>query len=86
MAAWGGRIRAQIQRAAARAPGRGTVTLALSVGRDGTLRGAEVAVASGNPALDRAALAAVRAAGRFPPAPASVTGAVHRFALPLRFD
>lgn len=87
MAEWGGAIRAHLQRRApARGTGRGTVTLALSVGRDGRLVSANVAASSGDPHLDRAALAAVRGAGRLPPAPARLDGAQHRFSLPLRFD
>ncbi|MBL4558678.1 MAG: TonB family protein [Rhodobacteraceae bacterium] len=39
---------------------------------------------SGNAALDRAALDAVRRAGRFPPAPAALDGASHVFDLPVR--
>lgn len=86
MADWGGRIRARIMRAAPRASGRGTVTVQLTVGRDGGLQAVTVSRSSGNPALDRAALAAVRAAGRLPPAPAGLDGAAHAFTLPLRFD
>ncbi|MGY6411487.1 MAG: energy transducer TonB family protein [Alkalilacustris sp.] len=86
MATWGGLIRAHIMRRSPRAPAAGQVLLRLDISADGTLRAAELARSSGTPALDRAALAAVRAAGRFPPAPAALGGGVHRFTLPLRFD
>jgi protein TonB len=87
MAEWGAAIRAHLlRRAPARGVGRGTVTLALSVARDGRLLEAGVAASSGDPGLDRAALLAVRGAGRLPAAPAALGGASHRFSLPLRFD
>ena len=86
MGEWGGRIRAQIMRGSPRAPVAGVVTLRLDIARDGTLHGVDLTRSSGHPALDRAALGAVRAAGRFPPAPAALGGAMHRFTLPLRFD
>ncbi|MGY6633649.1 MAG: energy transducer TonB family protein [Alkalilacustris sp.] len=86
LAAWGGQIRAQVQRSAPRVALRGNVHLALEVGRDGTLHDVSVAVRSGHAALDAAALRAVRSAGRFPPAPATLAGGRHRFTLPLRFE
>lgn len=86
LAEWGGQIRARIERAKRRPAtgGAGRVMLALRVGRDGRLVSVSVAQ-SGGSALDAAALAAVRAAGRFPPAPAALAEPSYAFTLPLRF-
>ncbi|WP_157973463.1 TonB family protein [Tropicimonas sp. IMCC34043] len=89
-AGWGATIRARIERykrypsAARRA--EGTTTVALTVARDGRLSTVSVARSSGNAALDQAAIAAVRQAGRFPAAPKGLTDASYRFSLPIRFD
>ncbi len=85
MAGWGAEIRARIDRARPRVAGRGVVTLALRVGRDGRLAGVSVAGSSGNPDLDRAAVRAVEGAGRFPAAPAQLTESAYGFTLPVRF-
>lgn len=86
LAQWGGQIRARIERAR-RSPaggGAGRVMLALRVGRDGRLVSVSVSQSAGS-ALDAAALAAVRAAGRFPPAPPTLAEPSYPFTLPLRF-
>ena len=87
--AWGAAIRARIEaRKAYPRDGRGasgTVTLRLSVAGDGRLRGVEVIEGSGSPALDRAAVQAVRQAGRFARAPAEVGAEGARFTLPVTF-
>jgi protein TonB len=62
----------------------GEVWLTLTVDRQGALLAVWVSGPSGNAALDRAALDAVRRAGRFPPAPAALDGASHVFDLPVR--
>lgn len=88
-AEWGAAIRARIERqkryptAAGRTQGR--VTVFLTVTRAGELAAARIATGSGNAALDAAALDAVRRAGRFPPAPASLTEASYSFTLPISF-
>lgn len=88
-AEWGAAIRARIERqkryptAAGRAQGR--VTVLLTVTRAGALASVRVATGSGSAALDAAALDAVRRAGRFPPAPASLTDASYSFTLPISF-
>lgn len=88
-AEWGAAIRARIERqkryptAAGRTQGR--VTVFLTVTRAGELAAARIATGSGNAALDAAALDAVRRAGRFPPAPASLTDASYSFTLPISF-
>lgn len=86
---WGVAIRARIDRrksyppAAGRA--KGTVTLRLTVGRGGQLAAVSVARSSGNPALDQAALAAVRRAAPFPAAPAGLGKSSYNFVLPINF-
>ncbi|MBZ4023736.1 hypothetical protein CKO11_14880 [Rhodobacter sp. TJ_12] len=88
-AKWGATIRARIERrksypsAAGRASG--SVGLALRVGRDGALVSASVNRSSGHAALDAAALAAVRRAGRFAPAPEGLTQPSYAFSLAVEF-
>ncbi|MFN4156415.1 MAG: TonB family protein [Paracoccaceae bacterium] len=86
---WGASIRSRVERrkrypAAARGAS-GTVTVRLTVTRAGALTGAAVASSSGSPALDEAALSAVRSAGPFPAAPNGLTEASHSFTLPMKF-
>lgn len=85
MARWGGQIMARIERARPRVHASGQVVLALQVARSGELSGLSVARSSGDPALDEAALSAVRRAGRFPAAPDGLTDATYAFSLPIRF-
>ncbi|NKX45139.1 energy transducer TonB family protein [Roseicyclus persicicus] len=85
MSQWGGQIMARIERARPRVRGEGQVLLALRVARDGQLAALSVSRSSGDPALDAAALDAVRRAGRFPAAPAGLTEASYGFSLPIRF-
>jgi protein TonB len=85
MAQWGGQIMARIERARPRVNGSGQVLLSLQVARGGQLAGLSVARSSGDPALDEAALSAVRRAGRFPAAPDGLTEAAYAFSLPIRF-
>jgi len=83
MAQWGGGIRAAIERRLRPAGGAtGTVRVRLSVATDGRLAGARLVASSGHPGLDRAALAAIRAA-RYPSAPPGITPGAHAFTLPL---
>jgi len=89
LASWGGELRATIERrkrypAGARGVS-GTVTVRLSMGRDGRLQGVSVARSSGNSLLDRAALEAVRSARRFPAAPRGLTRPSYVFSLPMQF-
>ena len=86
MAEWGGKIRSRIDRAKPRGGGRGSVTVVLTVGRDGTLQSAGIAKSSGQAALDQRAVQAVRSAGRLPAAPKGLTEASYTFRLPIRFD
>lgn len=85
MADWGVQIMARIERARPRVRGQGQVTLALRIGRDGSLAAISVQHGSGIAALDEAALSAVRRAGRFPPAPDGLQEASYAFTLPIRF-
>lgn len=87
MARWGAAIRAEVARRRRYPRGtnaQGTTLLRLSIGRQGRLRSVAVIRSAGSPALDRAALAAVRGA-RFPAAPRRLPGAVHAFDLPVSF-
>ncbi|MBD3765824.1 MAG: TonB family protein [Rhodobacterales bacterium] len=88
-ASWGATIRARVERRRIYPPAargaQGTVVLRLTVARDGRLIAADLARGSGNGALDDAALQAARRAGRFPAAPAALTGAQFRFDLPMTF-
>lgn len=87
-AEWGSRIRAKLERAKrypAKANGAaGKVVLSLVVAADGRLRAVKVKQSSGNAALDGAALATVKAAGRFPKAPKGVPESSVK--VTLRFD
>ncbi|WP_156882901.1 TonB family protein [Rhodovulum sp. P5] len=89
IAKWGAGIRARVERRKRypRAAGRaaGTVTIALTVAPDGRLQSAHIARTSGHPALDAAALGAVRAAAPFARAAKGLTDSSYRFTLPIRF-
>lgn len=89
-ARWGAQVRRQIERrkrypSAARGAS-GTVTVRLTVGRNGSLQGVGLARSSGNAALDQAALRAVQSAGRFAAAPKGLTKASYTFTLQMRFN
>lgn len=60
------RVRGALSRACA-AGGGGRVVVALTIGASGEIAGVSLASASGNRAIDAAAVAAVRSAGSFPP-------------------
>jgi protein TonB len=87
-AEWGGAILARIARAQ-RYPsgnhGAGTARVVLSVGRDGRLQSVGLDASSGSAGLDRAALDAVRRAGRFPAAPRELAKAAYVFRVPMTF-
>ncbi len=92
MADWAARIRARVERrksyprAAQAQRLTGTVTLSLSVGADGALLGFAVIKSSGYAVLDEAALAALRGAGKLPPAPKGLERARYAFTLPVTFS
>ncbi|MCU0815176.1 MAG: TonB family protein [Cypionkella sp.] len=89
-AEWGAKIRARIESRkrypAGAGRATGTVTLRLTISRAGALTGVSVAGPSGHAALDEAALRAVRAAGKFPAAPAGLAEASYSFTLPMTFS
>jgi protein TonB len=89
-ASWGNKIRKLIQR---RGPGKkgiagraGSTVVALTVTRAGQLAAVSILESSGHPVLDAAAVAAVKAAGPFPQAPAELTDGRYSFALPIDFS
>jgi len=63
----------------------GTVHIKFVIGRDGSLKKAEVSRSSGRLILDRAAINAVSAVRRFPAVPASMEGPELNFELPLTY-
>lgn len=87
---WAAQILSRIERRKAypsTAGGRdGAVGLRLSVSSDGKLQSVSVTKSAGHPALDRAAVQAVKRAGRFPPAPQALQGRSFAFNLTIRFD
>ena len=89
-AAWGAKVRARIERKKAypkAAKGAsGTVSVRLTVGIGGDLRGVSVAGSSGNAALDAAAVKAVKSAGKFPKAPKGLTEVSYSFTLSMTFQ
>lgn len=88
LAVWGAKIRAQVERRKRHPKGTragGTVWLRLNVARDGRLQSVSVVRSSGHAALDNAAAAAVKRAGRFRAAPKELTDALYSFSLPMNF-
>ncbi|ODR95236.1 hypothetical protein AUC70_05945 [Methyloceanibacter stevinii] len=87
IASWGARIRARINARKRRPAGNahGTTIVHLRVATSGRLLSASVARSSGNSALDRAAMSAVRGAGRFPAAPKGLTNSSYSFSQSIRF-
>jgi protein TonB len=88
-AQWGAQIRRKIERRKRYPSGArgasGTVTLRIAVSRAGALRGVSIARSSGNSALDKAALRAVKSARRFPAAPNGLTNSSYSFTLAMQF-
>ncbi|WP_415402148.1 energy transducer TonB family protein [Tateyamaria sp. SN3-11] len=89
-AAWGGAIRATIERRK-RYPRQadgvsGQTVVSVTVGRNGSLISVAVRRSSGNAALDQAAVRAVTTARRFPNAPAGLEEASYTFSLPIQFS
>ncbi|QYZ68649.1 energy transducer TonB [Neotabrizicola shimadae] len=89
-AQWGAAIRKRVERRKAyprAAQGaNGEVVVRMVIGTTGSLESVSVTRSSGNVELDKAALAAVRRAGRFPKAPEALEGNRHVFSLPIRFS
>ncbi len=88
VAKWGSKVRARILRKKSfprGASGSGTVRLRIIVAQSGQLVGVSVVRSSGSAAFDKAALRAVRAAGRFPGAPKGLRKARYTFTLNMQF-
>lgn len=87
--AWGADIRARIERKKtyprAADGATGVVTLVITVSPQGALGAVSVAVSSGNPVLDAAAVQAVQSA-RLPKGPAGMDPAGHSFRFRLRYE
>jgi len=81
---WGSKVRARINRKIGRSDGAGTVKLRLTLAPTGALLSVKV-VGSAGPALDAAALKAVKAAAPFPRAPKGLAEASYSFSLPITF-
>jgi protein TonB len=87
-AQWGAAIYAKVKRnliAPRDLKEDGTAKLTLKVAATGRLQTVSLIRSSGSPALDRAALQAIKRAGRFDKAPAGLTGDSHDFSLSLTF-
>lgn len=90
LAQWGAQVRRKIEsgkRYPSSARGAsGTVKVRITVGRDGALHAVSVTGSSGHPALDDAALRAVKSARRFRQAPHQLTEPTYTFTLAMRFS
>lgn len=89
-AQWGAQVRSKIERGKRYPPAArgasGTVQVRITIARDGTLRAVSVAASSGHPALDEAALRAVKSARRFPKAPRQLDEPTYTFTLAMLFS
>lgn len=87
-AQWGAAIYAKVQRNLTAPRGsraEGTAKLALTVAANGNLQGLTLTRSSGDDLLDRAAVQAIKRAGRFSKAPKGLDGDSHDFSLSLTF-
>lgn len=83
---WGAKIRARIESRKRHPGGRGgRVVVSLTVSPSGQVTAAGISRSSGLGALDRAAVQAIRSAGRMPRAPRELGGAPRSFSLPMDF-
>lgn len=86
---WGSKIVTRIERRKKALRGvkaKGKTTLALRIAPSGQLLSVSVAKSSGVAALDEAAIAAVKRAGKFPKAPKGLTDKSYRFNIPIRMN
>lgn len=80
------RVRAKVSGHVPRSgAGKGTVVISFAVTKSGGLSGARVARSSGNAAVDRAALAGVRASAPFPSPPPGASPSQLRFSVAFQF-
>ena len=86
---WVGAIVAQIEarkpRSIVHLKAPATVNVGFVVGRDGKLVSSTIEKSSGDPALDKLAIATLDHAAPFPPMPAALGGDQIAFTVPLRF-
>ncbi|KEJ95681.1 outer membrane transport energization protein TonB [Pseudosulfitobacter pseudonitzschiae] len=87
-AQWGAAIQSKVRRNAAspRGAGAGRTKLALSIAPSGVLQSVRVVASSGNAALDKAAISAVKRARRFARAPNGLTKPAYTFTIALDFN
>lgn len=86
---WGSKIVTRIERRKKALRGvkaKGKTTLALRIAPNGQLLSVSVAKSSGVAALDQAAIAAVKRAGKFPKAPKELNAKSYRFNIPIRMN
>jgi protein TonB len=81
-----GHLRQFINREIAARYGSGRAVVVFVLSRQGQVLSSRLASSSGNPALDREALAIVARANPFPPFPAEKTVAQDSFAWPINFE
>lgn len=81
---WGASIRSRVERQKRKGSQRGKVRIRVEVHTSGRLSFVSVIAPSGNPALDAAALAAVKRA-RLPKAPAAVPKGQYKFSLTMTY-
>nr|WP_256471729.1 energy transducer TonB [Oceanicola sp. 502str15] len=86
MSQWGAQIRSRIERRKRSPGGRGRVVLRITVAASGQVTGLGLVRSSGNPRIDKAAIQAVRSAGRMPRAPQQLGGGSQSFNLPMDFN
>jgi protein TonB len=82
------KVRADIEREVRRMrhSGRGRAAVRLTFGRSGSLSSVSIATSSGNPAIDRTILQAVKRASPFPAAPATLPEASFSWTIGLRVN
>lgn len=83
---YGARVRSRISANRPGSVGRGRVRISFGISKSGRLRYARIVRSSGNAAVDRAALAAVRRSSPFPKPPAGASLRQLRFAIPFTFQ
>jgi protein TonB len=85
VANYGATVRSRILSNRPAASGAGRVVVSFGLSASGTIRYARIAGSSGNPGLDRAALAAVRRSAPFPRPPAGASSRQLSFSIPFSF-
>ncbi|MIL10232.1 TonB family protein, partial [Salmonella enterica subsp. enterica] len=88
VSAYPGLVQRRIQRSAANqgVGASGTVSIALTIAANGGVSGVRIAKPSGNPAMDQAALRAVRRAAPFPAIPKDAGRSTWSFVVPVIFS